>query len=148
MRCSRLAVIPVDGVEDFLLGGQRGADLQAAEGAHRGDGLEIQRIGHRDGEDVVRQRDGNGAALAQEAMRQAFDFGSGGRSAIDGDQRDVELIAERGQHIALGDGAHVHQDLAQLIAALQLEFQRALEILGLDLAALAAGSRRAADCAG
>ena len=129
------AVIPVDGVEDFLLGGERGADLQAAEGAHGGDGLEIQRIGHRDGEDVVRQRDGNGAALAEEAMRQAFDFGSGGRRAIHGDQGDVELIAERGEHVAVGDGAHVHQDLAELIAALQLEFEGALDILGLDLAA-------------
>ena len=33
------AVIAVDGVEDFLLGGERGAHLQAAEGAHGGDGL-------------------------------------------------------------------------------------------------------------
>ena len=87
---------------------------------------------------------GNGAALPQEAMRQAFDFRSGRRSAIHGDQRDVELIAERGEHIAVRHGAHVDQDLAQLIAALQLEFQGALDILGLDLAALAAGSRRAA----
>ena len=136
VRCSRLAVVAVDGVEDFLLGGERGADLQAGEGAHGGDGLEIQRIGHREREDVVRQGDGNGAALAQEAVREAFDFGSGGRRAIHRHQRDAELIGERGQHVALGDEAHVDQDLAELVAALLLQFERALEILGLDLAAL------------
>ena len=148
MRLFALAVIAVDGVEDFLLGGERGPDLQAAEGAHGGDGLEIQRIGHRDGEDVVRQRDGKGAALAQEAMRQAFDFGRGGRRAIHGDQRDAELIAERGEHIAVGDGAHVDQDFAELIAALLLEFQRALDIFGLDLAAFQQDLAEAHDCAG
>ena len=108
---------------------------EAAEGAHGGDGLEIQRIGHRDGEDAVRQCDRDGAALAQEAMREAFDFGRGGRHAVHRDQRDVELIAERGEHVAVGDGAHVDQDLAELIAALQLEFEGALDIFGLDLAA-------------
>ena len=36
----------------------------------------------------------------------------------------------------MGHGAHVHQDLAELIAALLLEFEGALDILGLDLAAL------------
>ena len=45
------------------------------------------------------------------------------------------MIAERGQNITVGHGAHVHQDFADLIAALQLEFQGALDILGLDLAA-------------
>ncbi len=66
----------------------------------------------------------------------SFDFRSRGRSAIHGHQGNVELIAERGEHIAVCHRAHVHQDLAQLIAALQLEFQRALDVLGLDLAAL------------
>ena len=33
------AVIAVDGVEDFLLTGERGANLEAAKGAHGGDGL-------------------------------------------------------------------------------------------------------------
>ena len=129
------AVIAVDGVEDFLLGGERGAHLQAAERAYGGDGLEIQRIGHRDGEDVVRERDGDGAALAQEAVRQAFDFGRGRRSAIDRDQGDIELIAEGGEHVAVGDGAHVDQNFAELIAALELEFEGALDILRLDFAA-------------
>ena len=129
------AVIAVDGVEDFLLGGERGAHLQAAEGAHGGDGLEIQRIGHRDGEDVVRERDRDGAALAEETVRQAFDFGRGGRSAIHRDQGDIELIAEGGEHVAVGDGAHVDQDFAELIAPFELEFEGALDILRLDLAA-------------
>ena len=46
------------------------------------------------------------------------------------------MIAKRGQHVALRDHAHVDQDLAELIAALLLEFQGAIEIFGLDLAAL------------
>src|ERR1035441_2142002 len=78
---------------------------------------------------------GEGGALAQEAMRHAFDFGSGRGNAVDGDERDVELIAEGGEYVALGDGAHVDEDFADLIAALQLKFQGALDILGVDLAA-------------
>ncbi len=85
---------------------------------------------------LIRAARREGAALAQEAVRQAFDFGRGGRSAIERDQRDTELIGERGEHVALGDEAHIDQDLAELIAALLLQFERALEILRLDLAAL------------
>ncbi len=68
-------------------------------------------------------------------MRHAFDFGSGRRHAIDGDQGDVKLIAERGENVAVGDGAHVDQDFADLIAAFQLKFQGALDIGGVDFAA-------------
>src|ERR1019366_4066470 len=54
---------------------------------------------------------------------------------IDGDERYLELIAEGGEDVAVGHGAHVDEDLADLIAALQLKFQGALDILGVDLAA-------------
>src|ERR1043166_3463137 len=56
-------------------------------------------------------------------------------SAFDRDQRHAELIAERGEHVALREQAHVDHDLAQLVAALQLQFERALQIFRLDLAA-------------
>ncbi len=87
-------------------------NFETGEGAHGGDGFEIQRIGHRQGERGFRQRDGKSAALPQEAMREAFDFGRGGRRAVDRDQRHAQLIGERGQHIALGDEAHIDEDLA------------------------------------
>ena len=61
------AVVAVDGVEDFLLGGQHGLNLQAGEAADGRDGVEIQRIGHGHGEGGIVQRDREGAALAQEA---------------------------------------------------------------------------------
>ena len=75
--------------------------------------------------------DGNEAALAHEARREAFDLGRGGRRAVERDQRHAELLGERGQHVAHGDEAHVDQDLAQLVAALALQFERALQILRL-----------------
>ena len=45
--------------------------------------------------------------------------------------------ARRGrQHVALGDEAEIDQDLAQFVAALALQFQRAVEILLGDLMTL------------
>ena len=77
-------------------------------------------------------RRGTGAGSAA----RAFDFGRGGRRAVDGHQRHAQLFGERGQHVALGDEAHVDQDLAQLVAALALQFERAVEILRFDQLAL------------
>ena len=39
-----------------------------------------------------------------------------------------ELFGKRGQQIALGEVAHIDQDLAELVAALALQFERALQI--------------------
>ena len=82
------------------------------------------------------QRQRKGAALAQEAVREAVDFGRGGRRLVHRDQRHAELLGERRQHVALRDQPHVDQDLAELVAALALQFERAFEVFRLDLAAL------------
>ena len=51
--------------------------------------------------------------------------------------RKSELFGKRGQQIALGEVAHVDQDLAELFAAaLALQFERAVEIFRGDQAAL------------
>ena len=71
------------------------------------------------------------AALAQEAGRKPFQFGRGGRRRVDRDQRHAQLLGKRRQHVALGDEAHVDQDLAELVAALALQFERALEVFRL-----------------
>ena len=82
------------------------------------------------------QRDREAAALAQESRRQLLDFGRRRRRAVDRDQRDAELIGERGQHVALRDEPHVDQDLAELVAALLLQFERAVEVFLRDLPTL------------
>jgi hypothetical protein len=130
-----LAVVLVDGVDDILFGGQRGFDLQAGEGAHGRDGIEVQRIGHgqREGGILDSQRDE--AALAHEARREPFELGRRGRRRIQRDQRQAELFGERRQHVARRDEAHVDQDFAQLVAAFFLQFEGAFEIFGLDQAA-------------
>ncbi len=131
-----LAVVFLDGVEDFLLGGERGLDLQPGEGPQCRHGFEIQRIGHRHRERGTGHRQRERAALPQEAVRQPVDLRRRGRRLVDRHQRDPELVGKRRQHIALRDQPHVHQDLAQLVAALFLQFQRALQVFGLDLATL------------
>ena len=77
-----------------------------------------------------------GAALAQEAVRKSFDLRRHGRRAIHCDQRYAGLVAERREHVALRDQAHIDQDFAQLIAALLLQLERALQVFRIDLAAL------------
>ena len=119
-------------------------DLETGEGAHRRDGFEIQRIGHGERERRFRQRHGIRAALAQEALREAFDFGRGRRRPVHRDQRQAELVGKRRQHVALGDEAHVDENLAQLVAALVLQFERAFQVFGFDLACARSESRPAA----
>ena len=80
------------------------------------------------------QRQGKRAALAQEAVREALDFGRGGRRPSTATSGNAKLLGKRRQHVALGDEPHVDQDLAELVAALPLQLQGALQVLGLDLA--------------
>ena len=44
-------------------------------------------------------------------------------------RREAELVAERGEHVALGDEAHVDHDLADFVAALELEIEGAFEVV-------------------
>ena len=50
-------------------------------------------------------------------------------------QRDAELIGERLQQILLRDETEVHEDAPQLVAALALDLQRAVQVLARDEAA-------------
>jgi len=42
----------------------------------------------------------------------------------------LQLLGKRGKHVARGDEAQVDQNLADFVAALALQFERAVEILG------------------
>ena len=75
-------------------------DFQAGEGADGRDGFEIQRIRHGERERGIPDGEWHETALAQEARREAFDFGDGGRRRIDRDERQAELIGEGGEHVA------------------------------------------------
>ena len=95
--------------------------------------LEIQRIGHGQRDRVIVQGHGQAAELAQKAGRQRFDFGRDRGRAIEGQHRNLQLLGQRRQHVARGDEAQIHQDLAQLLAAaLVLNFERAGEIVRSD----------------
>ena len=82
---------------------------------------------------MVVQGDGKAAELAQKAGRQRFGFGRDGGRAIEREHRNLQLLGQRGEHIAHGDEAQIHQDLAQLLAAaLFLDVERAGEIVRSD----------------
>src|SRR6185437_12669915 len=124
-----LAVIAGDRVEDLLLRREHGIDAEAGAGAHRGDGLEIERVGHRQPYRMIRQADRKAAELAQEFRRECFRFRGNGGRPVDGNQWNAELVAQRRQHIAHGDEAEIYQRLAELVAAFFLQLERAIEIL-------------------
>ena len=76
------------------------------------------------------------AALPHETRREALDFGRGLGRLVESGQRHAELFGKRRQHVAHGDEAQVNQDLAELITALLLDFEGAVEVFALNLAAL------------
>ncbi len=94
-----------------------GMDRQTGARRNRGTRLEIQRIGHRQRDRVIVQRHGQAAELAQEPRRERFGFGRYGGRAIQREQRDLQLLGQRGEHVARGDEAQVDQNLAELFAA-------------------------------
>ena len=79
------------------------------------DGFEVERVRHGEGEGAFGNGNGKDAGLAQEARREAFDFGTGGWRA---ELRDgqAELLGEDVEKVALGEVAHVDEDLAELFA--------------------------------
>ena len=113
-----------------------GMTFETAVAADGGQGFEIQRIGHGDGQDRVVEGGGDHFGLAHEARRESVDFGSDGRRAFEYDEGDLELLGKDGKHIAIGDRPHVDQDLAQLVAAFALEFEGAVEVVLLDEVAI------------
>ena len=82
---------------------------------------------------MVVQRDGKAAELAQKSGRERFELGRDGGRAFERQHRNLQLLGQRGQHIAHGDEAQIHHDLAQLLAAaLFLDIERAGEIVRSD----------------
>src|SRR6266513_5964928 len=118
-----LAVVFVDGVENFLLARQRRLHAQPAEAAHRRNGLEIQRVGHGDSHRRIVHCHWKETALPHETRGKVLDFGGHRRRLIERGQRHAELVGERRQDVAHRDEAEVDQNLAQLVAALFLEFK-------------------------
>ncbi len=132
----RLAVVFVDGVEDFGICRKRGLDLKPAHATHCRDGFEIQRVRHGNGQRGIIQSHRNEPALAHEGRRNTVDFGSCGRGRVESHQRDHQLIGKCRQHIPRGNESEVYQDLAELVAAFLLQFQGALQVFHLDQAPL------------
>jgi len=131
-----VGVMLVHRVDDFLLGRQRRLNLQTGKRSDRGRGFEVHRVGHGDRQHGAVQRHRKRARLTQETVRQPFDLRRRGRRPVNRHQRHVQLFAQRRQHVALRHQPHIHQDFAQLVAALTLQFERALQVLGFDLPAL------------
>ncbi len=77
---------------------------------------------------MVVQRHGKTAELAQKLRRKSFGLGRNGGRPFDHQQRNLQLFRQRDQHIARRDEAEVDQDLAQFIAALALQFERAIQV--------------------
>ncbi len=128
----RFAVVFVDRVHDLLLGREHGVDFETRAMAHRGDGLHVQRIGHRERDGVIVAAHRQAAELAQEARRERFGFRRNHGRGVDRNQPNLQLFRERRQNVAHGDEAHVDQRLADFVAALLLQFERPLQIFGGD----------------
>jgi hypothetical protein len=47
-------------------------------------------------------------------------------------KRQLQLLAERGKDVALGDEAEIDEDLADLLTAFALEFEGFFEVFGGD----------------
>ncbi len=124
-----LAVVAVDRVEDFLLRREPRLTVSRCRTADRRARLEIQRIGHGQRDRVIVQRHGKAAELAQESGESVSVSGETAGGPSMRQQRNLQLLGQRRQHVAHGDEAQVDQDLAQLLAALLLQFERAVEIL-------------------
>ncbi len=124
-----LAVILVDGVEDFALAGDGGNDFETGDGLDGGDGFKVQRIGH--GEVDGGAFDGHGKAdeLAEEADRERLGFGRERGRAVDFDEGDAQLFAERAEHVAHGDEAEIDENFAQLLVAFFLQLEGAVEVV-------------------
>ena len=130
----RLAVVLVDGVEDLLLGRQRGLHLQPGERR-----APPRRVSKSSGSAMasVRVESCSATGRQRNCRRKRGERPSvsgatgGGPSIVTSGMR--KLFGERRQHVAHGDEAQIDQDLADLVAALLLHFERAVQVFGVDL---------------
>ena len=88
----RLAVIPVDGVENLLLGREHRIDAKAGEGPN---GAMVSKSSGSAMASVtagILQGDGKTTELPQETRGQLFRFGRDGGRTVDSDQRHAKLL--------------------------------------------------------
>ncbi len=126
------AVVALKRVCDFGFGGDFGADTEPRGGAHGGEGFEVERIGHRQHQRSFVHAQGEDAGLAEEARRELFGFGGDQRGPVEPGDGQFELFGQRLRDVALRGEAEVHENAAELLAALALEFERALEVFGVQ----------------
>ena len=121
----------------FELGRDRDHRAHCAAGHHLEgvDRVRVGRVGHRERQLGLVLAHRQRARLAQEARRDALledrELGIAGRV----DQRQRELRRQRLGDVALRDDAQRDQQRAELLAAVLLQAQRALEVRGVELAA-------------
>ncbi len=132
----RVAVIFVDRVQNFLLGREHRAHLQARAVTHCRNGFDIQRIRHRQRHRVIVAAHWQATELPQESRGERLGFSRNGRWTPNGYERNVQLLSQRRQDIPHRDEAHVDQRLAKLVTALFLQLERALQIFIRDELAL------------
>jgi hypothetical protein len=121
----------VDGVQDLLRRHQHREHLVAQLRPDVVQGSQVQRVGGGHHHRVALAFHRQGPVLLGEP-----DGDAGGQIAVDlveaqvGREADAQLLAQRAQHSLLGDGAHLHQHLADAPALLLLGDQRLLQHLG------------------
>jgi len=123
-----LGEVSVDRVDDLLLGCELWSHFEPGERANRIHGLEVERIGHGQRQRAVLDRQWEDQRLPQKPRRHTL-----GLRARSGrcDLRDgkAQLLRKGRDEIALRKEAHVDENLADLISALALQFQRSFQIL-------------------
>ena len=126
-----LAVVAVDGVEDLLLRREPGRTVRPVQDAHRASGSR-----NRSGSAMASvtvwscRATGKTAELAQESRARAFRFRARRRAGLRWRPAGTCNCSDSArQHVAHGDEAEIDQDLAELVAALLLQFERAVEVL-------------------
>ena len=124
--CGRLAVafgvIAVDGVENFLLGGELRGDFELRKALHRVDGFEVERVGHRQRQRAFVDGERETPATGEENAATSLRFRER-RVAPRVGRWQARAVRKGGEQIALGQIAHVDEDLAELVAAFALQFE-------------------------
>ncbi len=78
---------------------------------------------------MIVQHHRQAAELAQKLRGQRLGFRRNGGRPVNDKQRNLQLLRQRQQHVARRDKAQIDQNLTQLIAALALQFERAVQVL-------------------
>ena len=128
------AVVAVDGAADGALGGDHRLDLVAGHELDVVHGEDVRRVDHRHGDGGAGLRDRQDRVLARDVGRDDLEHRLVHFHAIEVDGRDLEVLGEEVDELALGEEAQLDQGGADAPALLALVGQGLLELLGGDLA--------------